>query len=145
MNKKLLIAFSMLIGLGVSKLTAAEPIFEVTAAESSYYITHSSVSISSVPATSDGVLSDPGYSKVTFQLLPTQAQMQAGTSVFFSLNGSTVNILRDGYMVAFSSPSVASTAHRPIYEVTFETNQRIRTGVAPGSTNVEGRYMRKRK
>jgi len=104
---------------------------------SEYAITHATVAVTSTTASAFTIPSASGYRKVWFQFEPTFAQMAAGTSVFFSLNGSTTGIYSSGYVLRFSTNS---TSIQPqVYEASFETNAPVKALVAPGQTNVIGR------
>lgn len=133
--KKLSLLLFGLLCFGVQRVVAANPVFNTTN-NSAYITTSTVVSISSdVPTT---VAAVAGYREVTIQFLP--GPLQDGTSVFFTLTGSTANIVSSGYIVRLSTLSQGVSAGGSISNVqslVIEVNNAVKLQTAPG-INVGG-------
>jgi hypothetical protein len=142
MKYNLLFAF-LLIGVVffVKIGTAAEPMWQTRAQDGEYAFTHPTISISSSAVTS--ISAKQGYQKVYLQFEPSLAQMQAGTSVYIRLDGSTSN-MSNGYIVKFTTDT--TTTQAKVYNETFETNSSIKLQLPAGTSGtLNARYTSKEK
>lgn len=154
MNKKLLLAGFVFIGLMASRVEAAQPTF-IAGRDSAYVVTNSSVAVSSAPTTYRlGGLglrlpAVAGYRKVKIVFIPNS--LQDGTSIFWNTGASTANIYSQGYRIRISTvargvvpnvtPGVTLEAESTDNEIEIESNSQINVMTAQNVTPVNARTV----
>jgi hypothetical protein len=124
----------------------AQPVFD-SRRDSSYVISHSSIAVSSVTVTPGGepeslkFAATSGYRDVRITLFPTAAQLGAGASVFYKLDGSTAGIYDSGYIIR---PSSAAGLGTPSHEFTIESSGIIYLRVPNGSEPIAAQSIEKK-
>ena len=144
--KKTLLFSALVFMFGVGLSLASEPVWMTRAQDGDYSVTQTTISISSSSVSTISA-SRTGYRKIWIQLDFSHAQLAAGTSVFFRIDGSTSNIPTVGYQVLGTTDTVTNAGQRRIVDLPpFETNNAIYGQMAPGiSGSVLGRYLQKEK
>lgn len=148
MIKKLALLLGLTVGAVCAKAYSADLgagmiSFPATFPNSEYAISHATLNFSSSTVSPQTISAVSGYRAAYIQIEPTYAQMSAGTSVFFSLTGSTTGIYTSGYLIKMTTES--TTLQQKVFEESFETNGSIIMMTAPGVGSVSGRYTQYRR